>query len=186
MTLEETIKNAETRMQKTASIYQKDLQAMRADRLSPALLSNIRCNYHGQQTQIEHLSRVTAGSDNSLVIQAWDDGAVEPIAKALQTSDLNCNPQIEGNVIRLKFPPLSRERRLELVKVAHKRAEEARVGVRNIRRDELNAMRKIEKNGECSQDEAKRYEKRLQGLTNQFIQQIDKFASDKERDLTQV
>lgn len=186
MTLEDSIKDAERKMQKTLDVYETDLAGVRTNRASAGLLVNIKVDYHGQQMPIEHLAQVTTDGQSSLLIQPWDADAIEAICKAIQASELNCNPQVDGGKVRLVLAPLSEERRRELVKMVNKRSEDAKISIRNIRRVEMEALRKLEKSENYSQDEVKRYQKRLQGLTDDFVDKISALTAKKDKDLMSV
>ena len=184
--LNQILDEAERRMRTTVDVYQRELAGIRTGRAAPDLVSKIKVDYHGQQMVVEHLARIAVEDARTLAIQPWDAEGVAAISKGIQASDLGVRPNVDGNTIRITLPPLTAERRNELAKVVRGRAEEARIAVRNIRRDQNDAVKRAEKGGECSEDDSRRTRNKLQTVTDGSIEQIDKLTAKKETELTQV
>jgi len=183
---DEVLFEASTKMGKTIGALRKELATIRTGRASPALVDYIKVDYYGTPTPLNQIATISAPEARLLLIQPWDKNALSSIERAIQKSDLGLNPANDGNVIRLRIPQLSEERRRELVKVVHKRAEEGRIALRNIRRSALEELRELERKGEISQDEQKRAQEQLQRLTDSFIAEVDKVGEDKEAELLEV
>src|SRR5204862_2891359 len=166
--LDEILKSAEHRMTTAVEILNRDLQSVRTGRASPTLLDRIQVDYYGSPTPINGVANISAPDPRMVLVQPWDRSMLGPIEKAIQKSDLGINPTNDGQVIRLVLPQLTQDRRKELVKQVHQRAEEARVAVRNCRRDALDHLRKAEKDG-VSQEDERRAQERLQKLTDTFV-----------------
>lgn len=173
-------------MKKTAEGLKVDLNSIRTGRATPNLLDNIKVDYAGVPTPINHMAGISVPEANLIVIQPWDKNTMRSIEKAIQTSDLGLNPINDGRVIRISIPPLSEERRKELIKVVHKRVEERKVSLRNLRRDAMNELNKLEKNKDISQDENKRALDQLQKVTDSFIIAVEDIGKEKEEELQQV
>jgi ribosome recycling factor len=173
-------------MKKTTEVLSAQFAAVRAGRASSAVLDQIMVDYYGSPTPIQQIGSVSSPDPRSLVIQPWDASALKSIEKAIQTSDLGINPQNDGRVIRLVFPQLTEERRKDLAKQVKKYGEEAKVAVRNIRRDAMDKFKKQEKKSEITEDDLKNAEKDLQKLTDDFIKEIDKLTEKKEKELFEI
>ena len=184
--IDEVLSDASTRMGKTIEALRKDLASVRTGRATPTLVENIKVDYYGTPTPLKQMATISAPEARLLVIQPWDNTTIGEIKKAILKSELGLNPSSDGNVIRLAIPPLSEERRRELVKAVHKKAEEGRIALRNIRRDALEMLRALEKEKEISQDEQKRAQERLQEITDSFIDKAGELAQAKEAELLQV
>jgi len=184
--IDEVLSDASTRMGKTIEALRKDLASVRTGRATPTLVDNIKVDYYGTPTPLKQMATISAPEARLLVIQPWDNTTIGEIKKAILKSELGLNPSSDGNVIRLAIPPLSEERRRELVKAVHKKAEEGRIALRNIRRDALEMLRDLEKEKEISQDEQKRAQERLQEITDSFIEKAGELAQAKEAELLQV
>ena len=184
--IDEVLSDASTRMGKTIEALRKDLASVRTGRATPTLVENIKVDYYGTPTPLKQMATISAPEARLLVIQPWDNTTIGEIKKAILKSELGLNPSSDGNVIRLAIPPLSEERRRELVKAVHKKAEEGRIALRNIRRDALEMLRALEKEKEISQDEQKRAQERLQEITDSFIEKAGELAQAKEAELLQV
>ena len=178
-------KNAEERMEKATQALKKELAALRAGRAHPSLLERVQAEYYGTLTPINQLGNITAPDARSLVIQPWDKTALDAIEKAIQKSDLGLTPMNDGSIIRINIPPLTEERRKELVKMIKKFGENAKVAVRNVRRDANEEIKKKEKD-EISEDESRRLQDEIQKLTDQYIQEIDKILAAKEKEIMEV
>jgi ribosome recycling factor len=161
----------------------QELATIRTGRASPALVEHIKVDYADVSTPLNQLAGISVPEARLLVIQPWDPGSLHSIEQAIQKSDLGLNPINDGRLIRLNIPPLNEERRQELTKVVHKRLEERRVAVRNLRRDALEEIKKEEKAKEISQDECRRSQEQLQKMTDVYILIAEKIAQDKEKEL---
>lgn len=183
----ESVKSdAKSRMEKTLQALRRELASLRAGRATPSLLDKIEVEYYGTMTPLNQLSNISAPEPRLLVIQPWDKSAISAIEKALQKSELGITPTNDGDVIRINIPPLTEERRAELVRVVKKAGEEAKVSIRNIRRDANDEYKKMEKLGDLSEDEARRYQEEIQKLTDDFVKQIDEAVTSKEKDIMTV
>ncbi|MCC7103980.1 MAG: ribosome recycling factor [Chloroflexi bacterium] len=178
--------SAEHRMRRAIEYLQKDFGAIRAGRAHPALLEKITVDYYGTPTPLTSLAGISTPEPRLLVVQPWDRSVITAIEKAIQKSDLGLNPSSDGSVIRLAIPQLTEDRRKELVKQVHRRAEEGRVAVRNIRREKQDDLKKSEKDKQISEDELKRATDRLQKLTDSFVAQIEDAAKRKEQEVLEV
>jgi ribosome recycling factor len=184
--IEGILKSAEERMEKAVQVYKRDLLTVRAGRATPAMLDKVFVEYYGTQMPVNQVATVSTPEPRQLVITPWDKGMLSEIEKAIQKSDLGLNPMNDGTVIRLIIPPLTEQRRQELVKVVRKMAEEARVAVRNVRRDANDDLKKLEKSGDISEDEVRRATDKIQALTDKFVGEVDKLTSAKEQELMEV
>jgi ribosome recycling factor len=178
--------DTERRMQRAVEALRQDLTAVRTGRASAALLERIQVDYYGTLTPINHVANVSVPEARLLVIQPYERKMLTDIEKAIQKSDLGINPNNDGQVIRLSIPPLNEERRRDLVKTVHKKLDEHKVAVRNIRRDANDKLREREKKKEISEDELKRSIERLQKLTDRFIDEMDKVGKTKELEILEV
>jgi ribosome recycling factor len=176
--LDDILKTAEHKMTTAVDVLGRDLQSIRTGRATPALL--------GTATPIHGVANVSAPDARMVLVQPWDRGMLGPIEKAIQKSDLGINPTNDGQVIRLVLPQLTQDRRKELVKLVHQRSEEARIAVRNCRRDALDHLRKAEKDGGISQEDEKRAQERLQKLTDGFIKRVEEVSRHKETEVLEV
>jgi ribosome recycling factor len=177
--MEEIFKSTEEDMKKAVQYFKNEIAGLRTGRASTALVEEIKVDYYGSKVPIKQLASVSVPEANQIVLQVWDKGAVELVEKAI-IENLNLTPQKQGNVLRLTLPPLTEERRRELVRMLHKMAEEARVAVRNIRRD---AKELIEDQEGVSEDEIKRALERLQKLTDKYIEEINQLTEAKEKEI---
>jgi ribosome recycling factor len=178
--------DAERRMQKAVETLKHDINAIRAGRASTALVERITVDYYGTPTPINQIASITVPEARLLVIQPWERKLLVDIEKAIQRSDLGINPTNDGQVIRLAIPPMSEERRRDLVKTLHKKLDEHKVAVRNVRRDVQDKLRDREKKREVSEDELKRSVERLQKLTDRYIEEMDKVGKAKEMEILEV
>lgn len=184
--MDDLLKNTEEKMKKSIAVLKNELMSIRAGRANPALLDRISIDYYGTMTPINKLATITAPEPKVIIIQPWDTSKISEIEKAIQKSDLNINPTSDGKIIRLVFPDLTEERRKELVKLVHKKGEEAKVAVRQIRRDANDAIKKMDKNGEISEDEKLKNEENVQKLTDKYIKEIDKILEQKEKEIMEI
>lgn len=182
----DVLKISEDKMKKSISILKNELISIRAGRVNPSILDRITIDYYGTMTPINRLASITSPEPKIIMVQPWDASKLSEIEKAIQKSDLNINPIADGKVIRLVFPDLTEERRKELVKVVHKKAEETRIAIRQIRRDANDSIKKMDKNGEISEDDKLKKEDDVQSLTDKYIKEVDKLVSEKEREIMEV
>ena len=180
------LKEFQRKMEKTLDVLASDFAAVRAGRANAQVLDRITVEYYGQPSPINQVGTVASPDPRTLVIQPWDGSLLKAIEKAIQTSDLGINPQNDGRVIRLVFPQLTEERRKDLTKQVRKYAEDAKVAVRNIRRDAMDKFKSAQKKSEITEDELKIAEKDLQKLTDDSCKEIDKILDNKEKELMSV
>ncbi|WP_373278536.1 ribosome recycling factor [Alicyclobacillus shizuokensis] len=173
-------------MQKAIEALKRDLATVRAGRATPAMLDKVMVEYYGAQMPVNQVSTVSVPEPRQLLITPWEKGMLSEIEKAIQKSDLGLNPMNDGSVIRLVIPPLTDERRQELIKVVRRMAEEARVAIRNVRRDANDDLKRTEKAGEVSEDQVRRGMDRIQQLTDRFVVEVDKMLEVKERELKEI
>ncbi|NMO96191.1 ribosome recycling factor [Paenibacillus lemnae] len=178
-------KSAEERMEKAILSLKRDLATLRAGRASTALLDRIQVEYYGAPTPVSQLANITTPDPRTLMIQPWDKTSLGDIEKAIMKSDLGLTPANDGNQIRLSIPPLTEERRAELVKMTKKFGEEAKVAIRNIRRDANDDIKKMEKT-DISEDESRRHQDDIQKTTDKFIAEVDKVLVAKEKEIMEV
>ena len=176
----------ENKMKKTCEALTAQLATIRAGRANAAVLDQIQVDYYGVPTPIQQVASVGSPDPRSLLITPWDKSVLKAIEKAILTSDLGINPQNDGHSIRLVFPPLTEERRKELVKMTKKYGEESKVAIRNIRRDAVERFKKQQKASEITEDDYKIAEKDIQKLTDDFIKELDKICEKKEKELTEI
>jgi ribosome recycling factor len=186
MTIESSLKEATDRMEKGVVHLKEDLSGVRTGRATPAVLNRVTVEYYGTPVPLNQLASITVPEPRLLAISPFDKGSVSAIEKAILSSDLGITPSNDGQVIRLAFPPLTEERRKELVKQVHHRVEEGRVAVRNVRRHHKDELEKLERDGTISEDDLARSEKELQKLTDRFVAEIDEIQRHKEQELMEV
>ena len=184
--LKDEYKVYEEKMKKSIESVANDFAAVRAGRANASVLNRIHVDYYGTPTPIQQIASVASPDPRSLVITPWDASALKAIEKAIQTSDLGINPQNDGRVIRLVFPQLTEERRKDLTKQVRKYAEDAKVAVRNIRRDAVDTVKKAQKKGEMTEDDQKKAEKDIQDLTDKHVKKIDEMCAKKEKELMEI
>ncbi|HIE03430.1 MAG TPA: ribosome recycling factor [Candidatus Latescibacteria bacterium] len=171
------------KMEKSLETLRHEFSQIRTGRASPALLDAIRVEYYGTMVPIPHIANVSAPEARLLVIQPWDKSTLPAIEKAILGSDLGITPSNDGNVIRLSIPPLTEERRQELVRIVRRLAEDTRVAVRNIRREAVERLRKAQKDGELSEDESRRAQKEVQEITDEYIKKVGEALAQKEAEI---
>ena len=176
----------ESKMKKTAEVLKTQLAAVRAGRANAAVLDQITVDYYGVPTPIQQVASVSVPDPRSLLIQPWDASLLKPLEKAILASDLGINPQNDGRMIRLVFPPLTEERRKDLIKQTKKYVEESKVAIRNIRRDAIDKFKKQQKASEITEDDYKIAEKDIQKLTDDYIKELDGICAKKEKELTEI
>jgi len=184
--IKEILNSAESRMRGAIQVLHDDLAAVRTGRASPGLVERLQVEYYGTPTALMQLASISVPEPRTLTIKPFDPSTLKVIEKTIQASDLGLNPNNDGKVIHLNLPPLTEDRRRDLVKHVHHRLEEARIAVRNIRRDIHNDMREFEKEKLVSEDELKRGEDDLQKLTDRFIEEIAKLGEKKEAEIMEV
>ena len=182
----QALTNIELKMRKSLEVLRRELAGIRTGHATPSLVEHIRVDYAGVPTPLNQIAGISAPEANLLVIQPWDPGILNSIEKAVLKSELGLNPASDGRVIRLNIPPLTEERRHELIKVVRRRVEEGRIAVRNLRREAMDELKAAEKDKDISQDEHKRLQNQLQKLTDSFISSIDEIARDKEAEVMKV
>ncbi len=176
----------ESKMEKRVAGLLSEFKTIRAGRANASVLDKISVEYYGTQTPVNQVGSISSPEPRLLVIQPWDTTLLKEIEKAINKSELGISPQNDGKVIRLSFPPLTEERRKELVKQVKKYAEEAKVQIRNARRDGIEMYKKQKKDGEITEDDMKTIEKDIQNLTDKYIREIDTVTSDKEKEITEI
>jgi ribosome recycling factor len=180
------LRSADEKMHKAAEVTHDDLNTLRTGRASPAFVEKLMIDAYGTHTPLNQLASINVPEPRLLVIQPYDRSTIGAIEKAILASDLGVTPSNDGNVIRLPFPQLTEERRKELIKIAHHKAEEGRVAVRNVRRHSKEELERLQKDGKVSEDELRRAEKDLQRETDAHVAEIDKLLEHKEKELREV
>ena len=180
------INTAKEKMVKTKELYQKDMLALRAGRANPQILDKIMVDYYGTATPLKQMGNINSPEPRLLTISLWDVKAIPLVEKAIQKSDLGLNPSNDGKMIRLVVPELNEERRNELTKVVRKSAEEAKVAMRNTRRDAMEQIKKLKKDSQITEDDQRKAEDDLQKTTDAQIKEIDKIAAEKEKEIMSV
>lgn len=182
----EVLSAAEHKMARAVEAMERDFQGIRTGRASTSLVERIHVDYYGTQTPLNQLAGISVPEAHQIVIQPWDRGVLGAIEKAIIKSDIGLNPQVDGTVVRLNIPPLTEERRKDIVRVVHKRMEEARVEIRNLRREAADALKREEREGEVGADEAHRQHDQVQRLTDRFIGDVDRLGAAKEEEVLAV
>ena len=180
------MKETELRMEKSITALSNDLAAIRAGRANPAILDKVTVEYYGAQSAIQMVGNISVPEPRMLMIQPWDSSLLKPIEKALNMSELGIHPTSDGKVIRLLFPELTEEKRKETSKEVKKKGEAAKIAIRNIRRDMMDALKKQKKDGDLTEDDQKDLEEKLQKMTDDFIKQIDKRIDVKTKEVMSV
>jgi ribosome recycling factor len=184
--IEQILTEIDSKMKKAVDALTRDLASIRTGRASPTLVEHIKADYHGVLTPINQIASISIPEAKMILIQPWDRSSIRSIEKAILTSDLSLNPTSDSNAIRIPIPPLTEERRRELIKLVHKRLEEARIALRNLRREAIEKLRQTEKNKEISQDQYARASEQLQRLTDRFIDQVNDKGQAKETEIMEV
>ncbi|MBR3457169.1 MAG: ribosome recycling factor [Selenomonadaceae bacterium] len=184
--IKEILKKQEERMQKSLDALKKEFASLRAGRATPALLDKVVVDYYGTPTPVNQVAKVTIPEPRMIVIQPWEKTILHDIEKAIMKSDLGLNPNSDGTAIRLAIPQLTQERRQEIVKTVNKKAEEAKVALRNIRRDGNDSVKKLEKSKEVPEDEAKKGQESMQKLVDKYIKLVDAARAAKEKEVMEV
>ena len=181
-----SLQKTEEKMRTSMVAFKNELATIRTGRATPALIEHIKVDYAGVPTPLNQIAGISAPEASLLVIQPWDRGSIGGIEKAILKSDLGLNPSNDGHVIRIAIPPLSEERRQELIRIVRKRLEERRVAIRSLRHETMDELKRLEKNKDISQDEHKRALDQLQKLTDRYIADIDQMGQGKETELMEV
>ncbi|MGE0385877.1 MAG: ribosome recycling factor [Gammaproteobacteria bacterium] len=184
--IEDVVKDAQRRMDKAIDAFRQELVRLRTGRAHPSLLDHVHVDYYGTPTPIGRTANVTVLDPRTLQVQAWDKAMTAKIEKAIRSSDLGLNPSTAGDVIRIPLPPLTEERRREMTRVVRHEAENARVAVRNVRRDANQMLKEFVKEKEITEDDERRAEERIQKLTDEHIKRIDGMGAEKEKELMQI
>ena len=180
------IKPYEHKMTKTIEVLSKELAAIRAGRANPGVLDKITVEYYGAPTPLNQVAAISTPDPRTLAVQPWDGSILRQIEKAIQVSDLGINPQNDGKVIRLVFPPLTEERRKELIKQVSKIGEEAKVAIRNVRREAIDKFKAAQKKSEMTEDDLREGEDKIQKATDKFVKEIDGIVAKKSKELAEV
>lgn len=180
------LKDTETRMKKAEQAYVRELGLIRAGRANPSLLNRVNVEYYGAETPLNQLAQISVPEARVLLITPYDQNSVGDIEKAINQSDIGIPPSNDGTVIRLVVPALTEERRKEIAKQVGKEAENAKISIRNIRRDSIDSLKKAEKNGDLTKDDLRDYEEEVQKLTNSSVAAIDKLSAEKEKEILDV
>ncbi len=186
MTVKDILESHEDKMKKALEVLRKEYGSLRAGRATPALLDKITVDYYGTPTPLNQVGNISVPEPRQLIIQPWERTLLGAIEKAILKSDLGLTPNNDGSVIRLNIPQLTQQRRSELVKVVHKKAEDDRVAIRNLRRDANEAVKKLEKDKVISEDEVKKAQDDIQKLTDKYIKEIDHVMAAKEKEIMEV
>jgi ribosome recycling factor len=184
--IDPVLREAETKMAKSVEHFAGELSTIRTGRANPALIDKVMVPYYGTPTPLNQLAQISAPEPRLLVVQVYDKSQIGAVEKALRTSEQGLNPASDGQVIRVPIPPLTEERRREYVKLVRQKAEEARVAIRNVRRDEIHRVDQMQKQGEVAEDDSKRAHARLQKLTESQIERVDALAGRKETEVMEV
>jgi ribosome recycling factor len=184
--IDPVLRDAETKMSKSVDHFATELTGIRTGRANPALIDKVMVPYYGTPTPLNQLAQISAPEARLLVVQVYDKSQIGAIEKALRSGDQGLNPASDGQVIRVPIPPLNEERRREYVKLVKQKAEEARVAIRNVRRDEVHRVDQMQKQGEVAEDDAKRGQARLQKITESQIEKVDALAARKEAEVMEV
>jgi ribosome recycling factor len=180
------LKEAEEKMEKAIAALKRELVTIRAGRATPAILDRVTIDYYGSPTPVNQVASVTTPEPRLLVIQPWDKSSLSLIEKAILKADLGLTPTNDGSVIRLVIPALTQERRKELTKMVKKYGEEAKVAIRNIRRDANDALKKLEKEGTITEDEMKRFHDKVQKSTDKYVDLVDKTVAEKDKEIMEI
>ena len=184
--MNELIKNTEERMRKSLDALDREYKSVRAGRANAAVLDRVNVDYYGVPTPVQQMAAVSIPEPRTLIIQPWDKTTLKEIEKAILTSEIGINPQNDGTCIRLNFPPLTEERRKEIVKDVRKKGEDAKVAVRNQRRDALDKLKGLKKSNAITEDDEANGEKKIQNLTDKFCKEVDELASLKEKEIMEI
>lgn len=182
----EILSSAEHKMARAVEAMERDFGGIRTGRASTSLVERITVDYYGTQTPLNQLAGISVPEAHQIVIQPWDRGVLGAIEKAIIKSDVGLTPNVDGTVVRLNIPPLTEDRRKDIVRLVHKRMEEARVEIRNLRREAADALKREERDGEVGSDEARRQHDQVQRLTDRFVADVDRLGTAKEEEVLEV
>ena len=182
----ERIKTAGEKMDKTIAVIKRELSTLRAGRANPQILDRITVDYYGTPTPLNQLGNISSPEPRLLVIAPWESKMIPLIEKEIQKSDIGINPQSDGKIIRLIFPPLTEERRKEIVREISKMGEDAKIAIRSVRRDAIEKLKALKKSSEITEDDLKQGEKKIQDLTDKFCKEIDQIAQDKDKEIMEI
>ncbi|MBR7071556.1 MAG: ribosome recycling factor [Clostridia bacterium] len=186
MTVKELLSTTEDKMNKTLTVLDRDYKSIRAGRANVSVLDRITVDYYGAPTPIQQMAAVSVPEPRILMIQPWDASTLKDIERAILVSDIGINPQNDGRVIRLSFPPLTEERRKEICKEVRKKGEDGKVALRNLRREAIDKLKTMKKSGDITEDDEADCEKKIQTLTDRFVKEIDNAAADKEKEIMEL
>ena len=186
LTPEEVLGDVDTKMNRSLDAFKRDLNQLRTGRATPSLVENVPVDYFGTPTPLKQIASIAAPDARAIIVTPWDKGAVREIEKGLLKSELGLNPSNDGNIITVPIPPLTNDRRQDMVKLLKKKVEDGKISLRNVRRDGLESLRKLEKDKSISQDENRRAQDQLQKMTDGHTKQIDDTGSAKEAEILQV
>ena len=184
--MNELIKNTEEKMNKSIDALEREYKSIRAGRANAAVLDRVNVDYYGVPTPVQQMAAISVPEPRTLLITPWDKSTLKDIEKAILTSEIGINPQNDGTCIRLNFPPLTEERRKDIVKDIRKKGEDAKVAVRNQRRDALDKLKALKKNNAITEDDEANGEKKIQNLTDKFCKEIDELANIKEKEIMEI
>ncbi len=184
--MNELIKNTEERMSKSIDALDREYKSIRAGRANAAVLDRVNVDYYGVPTPVQQMAAISVPEPRTLLITPWDKSTLKDIEKAILTSEIGINPQNDGTCIRLNFPPLTEERRKDIVKDIRKKGEDAKVAVRNQRRDALDKLKALKKNNAITEDDESNGEKKIQNLTDKFCKEVDELANVKEKEIMEI
>lgn len=184
--MNELIKNTEEKMNKSIDALEREYKSIRAGRANAAVLDRVNVDYYGVPTPVQQMAAISVPEPRTLLITPWDKSTLKDIEKAILTSEIGINPQNDGTCIRLNFPPLTEERRKDIVKDIRKKGEDAKVAVRNQRRDALDKLKALKKNNAITEDDEANGEKKIQNLTDKFCKEIDELANVKEKEIMEI
>lgn len=184
--IKELLDEAEEHMEKSLDWLRTELQSVRAGRAAPSMIENLRVDYYGTQTPLNQMASISAPQADLLIVQPWDRSALEAVEKGIQSANMGLNPSNDGQMIRIPVPPLSEERRLDLVKTSRSRGEEAKIAIRNIRREIKDSIKKVADEESISEDMRYEGEERLQEITDQYTEAVDNLLDRKEKEIMEV
>lgn len=184
--METVFAKTKEKMEKCLDALERDYKAVRAGRANPAVLDRVVVDYYGCPTPLNQMAAISVPEPRMLMVQPWDASTLREIEKAINVAEIGINPSNDGKVIRLAFPPLTEERRKELVKEISKRSEEAKVAIRNVRRDSIDSLKKLKKDNEITEDDLKDGEKKLQDITDSYVKQTDEMEKSKEQEILSI
>ena len=184
--MNELIKNTEEKMQKSIDALDREYKSVRAGRANAAVLDRVNVDYYGVPTPVQQMAAISVPEPRTLLITPWDKSTLKDIEKAILTSEIGINPQNDGICIRLNFPPLTEERRKDIVKDIRKKGEDAKVAIRNQRRDAIDKLKALKKNNSITEDDEANGEKKIQNLTDKFCKEVDELANYKEKEIMEI